>query len=293
MGPQSSAVVLLHLRRLDRFLKSQGLHSTANTLERDSLAYFDAAHLQKLVKGGQWDDAWRYVRPFSPLWDPPEGEGTRQQYTDFLHCLEHNSMLDYLACRGEEGGRAARSLFWSSNNDDFRNKFPEIAQRHDLYRSMASARARASVDWEAIKLTTFEKLQELLHLLPDCFRTRETQRTPRPLEITPLALRGSRRHQRKRVDRKPAHELALFLVKKRLPSGPETRHSNDVGVSSATPHEGKSAFYLSSSAANKGKKRLRSQDDYCNANDQLLYATECTKKPRTTGDVEEPAEISP
>lgn len=186
MRPQSSAVVLLHLRRLDRFLKRQGLHSTAYTLERNSLAYFDTAHLQKLVKDGEWDDAWRYVRPFSPLWEPPEGEGTSQQYTDFLHSLEHNSMLEYVACRGEEGGRAARSLFWS-NDDAFRKKFPEMAQRHDLYRSMTSERARASVDWEAIKLTTLEKLQELLHLLPNCFRRREAQRTPRPLEIAPLA----------------------------------------------------------------------------------------------------------
>jgi len=78
-------------------------------------------------------------------------------------------------------------LFFWSNDDAFRKKFPEMAQRHDLYRSMTSERARASVDWEAIKLTTLEKLQELLHLLPNCFRRREAQRTPRPLEIAPLA----------------------------------------------------------------------------------------------------------
>jgi hypothetical protein len=33
MGP-SSAVLLLHLRRLDRFLKRQGLHRTAHTYVR-------------------------------------------------------------------------------------------------------------------------------------------------------------------------------------------------------------------------------------------------------------------
>jgi hypothetical protein len=38
-------------------------------------------------------------------------------------------------------GRAASSLFWS-NDDAFRKKFPEIAERNDLYRSMASAQAR-------------------------------------------------------------------------------------------------------------------------------------------------------
>ena len=36
-----------------------------------------------------------------------------------------------------------------------------------------------------------------------------------------------------------------------------------------------------------GKKRLRSQDDYCTGNDQQCYAAECIKKPRTSGDVEE------
>lgn len=108
-------------------------------LEKDSLAYFDAAHLQELVKDGEWDAAWRYVRPFSSLWEPPEGESTNQQYTDFMHSLKHNSMLHYLACRGEEGGRVARSTFQSS---DGAKKSPKIAQEHALYRSMASERAR-------------------------------------------------------------------------------------------------------------------------------------------------------
>jgi len=47
-------------------------------------------------------------------------------------------------------------LFFWSNDDAFRKKFPEMAQRHDLYRSMTSERARASVDWEAIKLNLGE-----------------------------------------------------------------------------------------------------------------------------------------
>ena len=34
MNSQSSPVVLLHLRRLDRFFKRQGLHSIAHTYER-------------------------------------------------------------------------------------------------------------------------------------------------------------------------------------------------------------------------------------------------------------------
>nr|CAB3450883.1 unnamed protein product [Digitaria exilis] len=133
MRPQSSPVFLLHLRRLDRFLRHQGLHSTAYMLEKDSLAYFDVAHLQKVVKDGQWDAAWRYVRSFSPLWEPTEGESTNQQYTDFVHSLEHNSMLHYLACRGEEGGRFARSIVWSS---DGARKSPKIAQQFDLYHGL-------------------------------------------------------------------------------------------------------------------------------------------------------------
>ena len=102
------------------------------------MVYFDAAHLQKLVKDGQWDAAGTYLKGFSPLW---EGEASSQHYTSVLHNMLHHAMLAFLACRGEEGGRAASSLFCSSD-DAFRKKFPEIAKRNDLYRSMASAQAR-------------------------------------------------------------------------------------------------------------------------------------------------------
>ena len=106
-------------------------------LEKESMVYFDTAHLQKLVKDGRWEAAGTYLKGFSPLW---EGEGTTQHYTS-LHNMQHHTMLAFLACRGEEGGHAASSLFWS-NDDAFRKKFPEIAERTDLYRSMASAQAR-------------------------------------------------------------------------------------------------------------------------------------------------------
>ncbi|XP_021310696.1 uncharacterized protein LOC110433267 [Sorghum bicolor] len=237
-GGMSSPVVLLHLRRLDRFLKHQGLHSTAHTLERESMVYLDAAHLQKLVKGGQWEAAGTYVEGFSPLW---EGEGTAQKYTSFMHNMEHHAMLAYLACRGEEGGRAASSLY-CHNDDAFRKKFPEVAELHDLYRSMASAQARASVNWEDIKLKTLEELQELLHLHPDVkcsLRMRELQCTPTASEITPLGLRGSWRRRRKRVERKPACELARFLLqkKKRLPSSQQTNQPGDSGTKHSRPFD--------------------------------------------------------
>jgi hypothetical protein len=123
---------------------------------------------------------------------------------------------------------------------------------------------RESVNWEAIKLTTLEKLQEWLHLRPDLecsLRMRQPQCTSMPAEIIPLgywssfnfwaltmfntlvilgrslvccwtdqsccivhyddylphcfSLRGSKRHRRKRVDSKPARELALFFQQKR------------------------------------------------------------------------------
>ncbi|CAL4958312.1 unnamed protein product [Urochloa decumbens] len=271
MGFQSSPVLLLHLRRLNRFLKRQGLHSAARTLERESLVYFDAAHLQRLVRSGRWEAAGTYLRRFSPLW---EGEdGTSQHYTSFLHTVQHHAMLHYLACRGEEGGRDASSLFCNSNDAAFRSKFPEIAQRHDLYRSMASKQARASVDWEAIKLTTLEKLQELLRLSPDLersLRMREPQCTSTPSEIIPLDLPGSQKHQRKRVGSKPARELALSFQQKRLSTSQETGHSGG-----------------------SGRKRLRAQDDYCNGIARKPFdPTKCFKRPRMAGDVGEPREIS-
>jgi hypothetical protein len=110
-------------------------------LEGESLVYFDAAHLQKLVRDGRWEAAGRYMRRFSQLW---ESEVAGQHFTAFRHTLENNAMLHYLACRGDDGGRAASSLF-CCDDDAFRSKFPEIAQRHDLYRSMASKQARYTI----------------------------------------------------------------------------------------------------------------------------------------------------
>jgi len=59
-------------------------------LERESMVYFDAAHLQKLVKDGRWDAAGTYLKGFSPLW---EGEGSSQHYTSVLHNMLHHAML--------------------------------------------------------------------------------------------------------------------------------------------------------------------------------------------------------
>ncbi|TVU00412.1 hypothetical protein EJB05_54180 [Eragrostis curvula] len=257
MGP-SSAVLLLHLRRLDRFLKRQGLHRAAHALERESLVHFDAAHLQKLVKEGRWSAAWRYLGRFSPLWEP-EGEGTNQQYTALMHSLSEHSLLAFLACRGEEGGHAARTYFSCPSHvaypsdEAFRAKFHHVIQRHELYRSMTSAQARESVDWDSIKLTTLDKIQELLRLRPDLessLRMRSPQHIPTPSEIIPLGthilqsivshdnfpycacLRGPRRHRRKGTDRKPSRQVAHFLLQKRLSSGQGTDNSRDSGVSS-------------------------------------------------------------
>ncbi|KAL6637398.1 hypothetical protein ACP70R_024970 [Stipagrostis hirtigluma subsp. patula] len=214
---QPSAVVLLHLRRLDRFLKRQGLHRTAHVLERESLVCFDAAYLQRMVRRGRWGAAWHYLRRFSPLWEA-EGEAANYKYTQLLHSLSDHSMLAFLACRGEEGGRAAWSLPSLSPHDPLRERLPEVAKCQDLFRSMTSAEARASVNWEEIKRTILEQLQELLRLCPDLdrsLRMRPPQHMPTPTTIIPLGLRVSRRHQRKRIDRKPARELAHFLLQNR------------------------------------------------------------------------------
>ncbi|KAK3139160.1 hypothetical protein QOZ80_5AG0378760 [Eleusine coracana subsp. coracana] len=234
MGPPS-AVLLLHLRRLDRFLKRQGFHRTAHTLERESLVHFDAAHLQNLVREGRWSAAWRYLGSFSPLWEP-KGEGTNLQYTALMHSFGHYSTLAFLACRGDEGGRAARchyprpSELAHPSEEEFRTKFRDVIERHDLYRSMASAEARASVDWDNIKLTTLDKIQELLRLRPDLdcsLWMRSLQHAPTPSQIIPLGLWRSRRHPRKRTEQKPARQVAHFILQKRLSSIQGTNHSGD------------------------------------------------------------------
>lgn len=116
-------------------------------LERESLMHFDAVHLQNLVREGRWRAACRYLGSFSPLWEP-EGEGTNQRYTALMHSLRHHSMLAFLACRGEEGGRAARcyypcpSQLAYPSDAAFRTKFHDVIERHDLYHSMISAHSR-------------------------------------------------------------------------------------------------------------------------------------------------------
>ncbi|CAL4951697.1 unnamed protein product [Urochloa decumbens] len=210
MGLQSSPVLLLRLRQLNRFLKRQGLHSAARTFVR-----------------------------LPPL----AGEGV-------------SSVL-----RRRASAEAGEERALGSRRD---LPAPLLA----AYRSMASKQARASVDWEAIKLATLEKLQELLRLSPDLersLRMREPQCTSTPSEIIPLELRSSQRHQRKRVGSKPARELALSFQQKRLSTSQETGHSDD-----------------------SGRKRLRSQDDYCNGFSQKPFdPTKCFKRPRMAGDIGE------
>jgi hypothetical protein len=88
-------------------------------------------------------------------------------------------MLDYLACRG--GDEATKSPYPLPPDDAFGDKFPEMA--HWIKMSLISP----GVSY--IKLTTLEKLHELLHLHPDVqcsLRMRLPQHTSTLLDIAPL-----------------------------------------------------------------------------------------------------------
>ncbi|XP_037437754.1 uncharacterized protein LOC119305294 isoform X1 [Triticum dicoccoides] len=216
---QCPAEVVLHLRRLDALLKDHGLDHTAHTLEMEAGLFFEAAHLEQLVRQGLWASAHRYLRRFSALWD---GDGAATQYATLLSSLSHHSILAWLACRGDEGGRAAS--FLRPSDEAIRTACPEEARRKDMYCSMTSQQARASVNWEDIKLETLTRVQELVDLRPnlDCLlKNRLPRHKPTPQDVIPLgiltSLRGSQRYRRKRVNHKPACDLAYFVLHKRLP----------------------------------------------------------------------------
>ncbi|XP_024318565.1 uncharacterized protein LOC104584790 [Brachypodium distachyon] len=163
---QCPAEYLLHLRRLDAFLKHHGLLQTAYTLEMESRVLFEPTRLQMLVTQGKWSEADRYLRCFSALWKD-DGDGAAQ-YTALQGSLNFNAVLAWLACRGEEGGRAAARF--KPPSDAFRKADPEAAKLKDIYCSMTSQQARESVNWEEIKLGTIDKMEELLRLGPDLER---------------------------------------------------------------------------------------------------------------------------
>uniref|UniRef100_A0A453JZK0 Uncharacterized protein n=1 Tax=Aegilops tauschii subsp. strangulata TaxID=200361 RepID=A0A453JZK0_AEGTS len=138
------------------------------------------------------------------------------QYATLLSSLSHHSILAWLACRGDEGGRAAS--FLRPSDEAIRKACPEEARRKVMYCSMTSQQARPSVNWEDIKLETLTRLQELVDLRPnlDCLlKNRLPRHKPTPQDVIPLGLRGSRRYRRKRVNHKPAHDLAYFVLHKR------------------------------------------------------------------------------
>uniref|UniRef100_A0A8R7UFB8 Uncharacterized protein n=1 Tax=Triticum urartu TaxID=4572 RepID=A0A8R7UFB8_TRIUA len=90
-----------------------------------------------------------------------------------------------------------------------------------MYCSMTSQQARASMNWEDIKLETLTRVQELVRLRPNLDRllkNRLPRHKPMLQDVIPLGVWGSRRYRRKRVDHKPARDLAYFVLHKRLPS---------------------------------------------------------------------------
>lgn len=125
------------LRRLDAFLKHHGLLHTAYTLEMESRVLFEPTRLQVLVTQGKWSEADRYLRCFSALWKD-DGDGAAQ-YTALQGSLNFNAVLAWLACRGEEGGRAAARF--KPPSDAFRKADPEAAKLKDIYCSMTSQQA--------------------------------------------------------------------------------------------------------------------------------------------------------
>jgi hypothetical protein len=113
--------------------------------------------------------------PLSFRWRVGRAQATTSA---FLRTLRRHAMLDYLACRGDE---ATKSPYPLPPDDAFRDKFPEMA--HWIKMSLISP----GVSY--IKLTTLEKLHELLHLHPDVqcsLRMRLPQHTSTLLDIAPL-----------------------------------------------------------------------------------------------------------
>ncbi|KAL6597516.1 hypothetical protein ACP70R_046956 [Stipagrostis hirtigluma subsp. patula] len=101
-GDGSATMAGLRLRRIISFLRHHRLHDTAHALERQTGAFFDAAHVRWLLRGGSWAAASSYVLGFVTV-----GDCSREADMLIVRILTLRVMADFAAGRAD----AVEALF--------------------------------------------------------------------------------------------------------------------------------------------------------------------------------------
>ncbi|KAG2661068.1 uncharacterized protein LOC120650264 [Panicum virgatum] len=200
------ALTGLRLRRIDCFLRRHRLFDAAHELERQTGAFFDAAHFRRLLSAQRWADASSYALGFITA-----GHCSREADTLIFRVLIVRVMDDLAGGRLHAVDALFRRLYTSL----------DAHPGHHLRRillSMRSDRARASRLYHHIRPLAVEVI---LNLAAKCPELKAKARLPR-CTVDPAYIMsfdpgswGYKVHNKNKVGHIPAHVLARSFMLKR------------------------------------------------------------------------------
>ncbi|CAL4980426.1 unnamed protein product [Urochloa decumbens] len=152
----------LRHRRLLAFLRHQGLEGTFGSMIHETDAFFSVAHLQDMMKQGQWRDAIAYLSRFLKLDDGRLLSVEAQVLHRFL--VAHKNLADILA--GTKEGHALAAYFSQYRNHD-RNACHGDLRLQSILLAVLHAKQNLRVSWERVRHRAAEIAYDLVHRTPE------------------------------------------------------------------------------------------------------------------------------
>ncbi|CAO2142142.1 unnamed protein product [Urochloa humidicola] len=149
-------------RRLLAFLRNQGLEATFDSLVHETDAFFSVAHLQNLMKQGQWRDAIAYLLRFLKLDDGRLLSVEAQVLHRFL--IMHKNLADILT--GTKEGHALAAHFSTYRLHD-RNACHGNLRLQSILLNTLHAKQNLRVSWDRVRHRAAEIACDLVHRTPE------------------------------------------------------------------------------------------------------------------------------
>ncbi|CAM0147315.1 unnamed protein product [Urochloa decumbens] len=216
----------LRLRRMLCLLKHHGLSAAARKVGKATLLFFDAGHMEQLMRMGNWDRADSYLQSFLP-------QDRSMESMDLILHLNNARIIAAVAAGGPDAAMHAstfddQDLYQSPHTDKFRK----------LLHKMHADQPRSFMLWQKMAPGVVSTAMRLVANCPELKDKLQLPRdSPMPWEVTPLI--GAQGYQRRRrikaADRTPADVLSrAFLRRKRQHMIRETNASSGVIDASST-----------------------------------------------------------
>ncbi|KAL6630669.1 hypothetical protein ACP70R_028520 [Stipagrostis hirtigluma subsp. patula] len=209
-GDGWAALAGLRLRRLISFLRRHRLYDTAHAVERQTGAFFDAAHLRRLLLRDRCAAASSYARRFVAVGDCSPEAGVL-----IVRILILRVIADFATGAEASDVEPLFQRLYASLA-----AYPDCHALRDLLLSMRTDRTKASRIYRRIQR---KAVQIIMDLVAKCPELQAKARLPRctfdPAYIMSLGpgLRGCTSRHRNKLGRIPANVLARSFLQKRPP----------------------------------------------------------------------------